>query len=176
MDHDTIREMLLTYARDPKNGALSDAYTDRGERTNPGCGDTVELRLRIEVGIVNEVTYAAQGCALSTASTALLSEIIDRSTVEHAAEVARRFLSLFSTTSTTPADAEEGGTARRAGAASAVGRAGETGRADRSSTDERWPEDLADLEIFSAVRSNPARAGCVTLPWEALLDLIESRK
>lgn len=144
MEHDTLRETLLTYARDPQNGVLSDDYTGRSERTNPGCGDTVELRVAIDAGRVREVTYDARGCALSTASTALLSEVVGGTTVEYAVTVARRFLSFFTKT----VDASE------------------------DVSDDAWPEELTELEVFSSVRSNPARAGCVTLPWEALLDLL----
>jgi NifU-like protein involved in Fe-S cluster formation len=47
MIDDALRETLYSYARSPLNATLSEHYTNSAVRTDPGCGDRVELRLTV---------------------------------------------------------------------------------------------------------------------------------
>lgn len=98
MIDETARETILLYARSDRNGVLSKEFTDRCERTNPGCGDRVEIRFSLVEDTITRVTFDAQGCALSTASTVMLCETIEGISSANAREIARRFLLLLSET------------------------------------------------------------------------------
>jgi len=88
MSDETLRETLLSYARSPRNGDLQDEYTHRGILTNPGCGDRIEIRFLIERGTIVETSYHARGCALSTASAAIMDEVTPGSPVDRVRETA----------------------------------------------------------------------------------------
>ena len=64
------------YARSERNGRLPDGATHRGEGRNASCGDRVELALTLREGRVATLGFDASGCALSTASAALLDELV----------------------------------------------------------------------------------------------------
>ena len=76
MFDDALRETLYAYARSPLNGSLSEDYTHSAVRTNPGCGDRVELRLTVIDDRIIASSFAVDGCALCTASAALLDDLI----------------------------------------------------------------------------------------------------
>lgn len=76
MDEAQAREVLALYARSSRNGQLPPDHTHRGEGRNPSCGDRVELALEVRDGRILAGGFHAQGCALSSASAALMDELL----------------------------------------------------------------------------------------------------
>ncbi|SFU23994.1 Fe-S cluster assembly sulfur transfer protein SufU [Paraburkholderia aspalathi] len=70
------QEVIFDHYRRPRNhGALSGANR-KAEGYNPLCGDKVTLYLRIEDGIVREVSFEGSGCAIAIASASLMTEAL----------------------------------------------------------------------------------------------------
>jgi len=72
---DDYRELILDAARNRQNwGLLSPADFNHAEY-NPVCGDHLHLTLRIDPdGLITEVGWEGEGCAISQASASLLGE------------------------------------------------------------------------------------------------------
>lgn len=78
---------ILEYARSTRHrGVLEPADVDQ-EGVNPSCGDELRLTLRVAEGRIAEARYAAQGCAISQASAALMADAIEGRTPAEAAEL-----------------------------------------------------------------------------------------
>lgn len=88
---DLYQDVILDHYRRPRNRRpLSDA--DRqAEGNNPLCGDHVTIFLKVEDDIVKEVTFQGGGCAISTASASLMTEVLKGKTLAEAKEIFRRF-------------------------------------------------------------------------------------
>lgn len=88
---DMYQEVILQHYRTPKNfGPLPDA--DRvGEESNPLCGDHITLRLKVDPASqkISEVRFQGDGCAISVASTSMLTEKVAGLTVEQAGQITR---------------------------------------------------------------------------------------
>ena len=54
---------------------------------NPLCGDTVKVYLRIEDGIIDEISFEGSGCAICTASTSMMTESVRGKSVEEVREL-----------------------------------------------------------------------------------------
>lgn len=68
------REVVVDHYRRPRNrGELSDA-THRLEGVNPVCGDAIELDVKLVGGVLAEMAFRGQGCAISQASTSMMTE------------------------------------------------------------------------------------------------------
>ena len=85
------QQTLLDYSRRTEykhqlNGATG---IERGH--NPSCGDDLTLLIKEKDGIVEDVSFLGIGCAVSTASTNMLIDLIKGKTVEQA----RRYLTVF---------------------------------------------------------------------------------
>jgi nitrogen fixation protein NifU and related proteins len=76
------------FERPRNNGALEDANAV-GYMTNPVCGDTLLLMLRIEGNRVDEARWQSDGCAASIAASSLLSELVRGMSLDDAAAVTR---------------------------------------------------------------------------------------
>ncbi len=73
---DLYRDFILDHYRRPRNfGRLEHPDVSHGE-DNPLCGDRIHLDLQIADGVVADVRFDGQGCAISQASASVLTEMI----------------------------------------------------------------------------------------------------
>ncbi|MGD1100316.1 MAG: Fe-S cluster assembly sulfur transfer protein SufU [Thermoplasmata archaeon] len=89
--YDMYQEVILQHYRTPKNfGPLPDANRE-GEESNPLCGDHITLRLKVnpESQKIDEIRFEGDGCAISVASTSMMTEKVAGLTVEQAGKLTR---------------------------------------------------------------------------------------
>jgi nitrogen fixation protein NifU and related proteins len=60
------------------------------ECTNPVCGDSLHLKLRVEDGRIVAARFLAYGCAPTIACGSALTELVEGRTIEDAARLARQ--------------------------------------------------------------------------------------
>jgi nitrogen fixation NifU-like protein len=90
----SVRELyqgsILEHSKNPRNfGRLAGA---RGVlRENPLCGDQVTLYVEIQNGVIVNISFEGEGCALSMASASVMSECIKGKTAAFAATLSDRF-------------------------------------------------------------------------------------
>ncbi len=74
---DMYRELILDHARNRRNwGLLKEPDIDH-EEYNPLCGDRLRITLRVDSqGIIQEVGWDGDGCAISQASASMLGEML----------------------------------------------------------------------------------------------------
>ena len=71
------QQTILDYnnRKDLKKELENPTYVERGH--NPNCGDDLTLEVKInKKGIIEDASFLGNGCAISTASTAMLIEVI----------------------------------------------------------------------------------------------------
>lgn len=74
---DMYRELILDHARHRRNWGLLDPNDLDHEESNPLCGDRLRLTLRVDAsGIITEVGWDGEGCAICLASASMLGEDI----------------------------------------------------------------------------------------------------
>ena len=70
------QEVIFDHNRQPRNfHAMADA-DHVADGHNPLCGDQLTVYLRIEDGVVKDVSFVGHGCAISTASASLMTEAV----------------------------------------------------------------------------------------------------
>lgn len=72
------QEVILDYSRNPRNFHDMPDATHHAEGLNPLCGDHYELFMDVDetTGIVRDVSFTGNGCAISKASASLLSQAL----------------------------------------------------------------------------------------------------
>jgi nitrogen fixation NifU-like protein len=68
--------------------------TQFAEGYNPLCGDHLDVFLLIEDGVVKDVSFKGEGCAISKASASLMTSILKGKSVEEAEKLFEKFHSL----------------------------------------------------------------------------------
>lgn len=90
---DLYQEVVFDHNRNPRNFRTMDDANRQVDGFNPLCGDKITLFLRVEDGVIRDVSFQGQGCAISTASASLMTEIVQGKTeaeVEHLFDVFHR--------------------------------------------------------------------------------------
>lgn len=89
------QEVILDHGRTPRNFHKPDGANHHAHGHNPLCGDTVTVYLDVADGKVKDVSFEGHGCAISMASTSLMTEILKGRPVEEAHALFRRFHDLL---------------------------------------------------------------------------------
>lgn len=70
---DLYQEVILDHNRSPRNyRAMADANR-KGEGYNPLCGDHVTVFLRLDNGVIEDISFQGSGCAISKASASMMT-------------------------------------------------------------------------------------------------------
>ncbi len=85
---DLYQQLILDHSKDPVGAGLREPYDAQAHHVNPMCGDEVTLRVAVQGtdggAVVKDVSYAAQGCSISVASTSVLAQEVTGHTVDEA--------------------------------------------------------------------------------------------
>lgn len=68
------QEVILDHYKNPHHAGLRDDYDAEVHHVNPSCGDEITLRVKLVDDTVVDVSYDAQGCSISQASTSVMAE------------------------------------------------------------------------------------------------------
>lgn len=107
---DLYQELILDHSQKPRNRRSiddCDAAADcrRAEGHNPLCGDRLTLYYQAEGDRIVDVAFEGDGCAIFTASSSLLTDILRGKTVAEARGLMTDFLAMLTDEDNVP-DAE----------------------------------------------------------------------
>lgn len=80
------QEVILDHYKNPQHAGLREPFEAEVHHVNTSCGDEVTLRVHLsdDRRTVGDVSYDAQGCSISQASTSVMAEEIIGMPVEQA--------------------------------------------------------------------------------------------
>jgi len=84
---DLYQEVIFDHNRNPRNFRVMDNPDREVEGFNPLCGDRLTLYLKVTDGIIQDASFQGSGCAISTASVSLMTEIVKDKTEQEAEEL-----------------------------------------------------------------------------------------
>ena len=78
-------EVILDHNRSPRNyGRRPDECSHAAHGHNPLCGDRVEVLMTVRGGVIEDVAFDGEGCAISTASASMMTQALAGRTDEEA--------------------------------------------------------------------------------------------
>lgn len=84
---DLYQEIILDHVNKPRNFGVMENPTVTLKEANASCGDMVEMQLSIVKDKILDVKWRGIGCAISTASASMLSEMLIGKTVSQAKKI-----------------------------------------------------------------------------------------
>ncbi|WP_018118873.1 Fe-S cluster assembly sulfur transfer protein SufU [Corynebacterium mastitidis] len=85
------QEVILDHYKNPEHAGLREPFEAEVHHVNPSCGDELTLRVQLSADghTVEDVSYDAEGCSISQASTSVMAqEIVGRPLEEARAKLA----------------------------------------------------------------------------------------
>jgi nitrogen fixation NifU-like protein len=85
------QELILDHSKRPRNLRPMPEASHRAVGHNPLCGDRATVYLRVEGGVVKDVSFEGAGCSISTASASLMTDALRGRTLDEVTELFERF-------------------------------------------------------------------------------------
>ena len=85
------QDIILDHGRHPRNFRKLDHPTHLARGHNPLCGDRVTVYLAVDGDRIADVSFEGRGCAISTASSSLMTEVLKGKTLAEARQLFARF-------------------------------------------------------------------------------------
>jgi nitrogen fixation NifU-like protein len=70
---DLYQEVILDHNKSPRNFRVMVEANRKAEGYNPLCGDHVTVFLRLEEGVIKDISFQGSGCAISKASASMMT-------------------------------------------------------------------------------------------------------
>ena len=88
---DLYQEVVFDHNRNPRNFRVMSDANRKIEGFNPLCGDRITLYAKVNDGVIEDVSFQGSGCAISTASASLMTEIVRGKTEPEAEQLFELF-------------------------------------------------------------------------------------
>jgi len=93
------QDIILEHGKSPRNFGKCEKYTHEAKGHNPLCGDQVHVYLKLNnEKNVDNVTFEGSGCAISIASTSIMTELVKGRSLEVAKKIVMDFLNMIKNT------------------------------------------------------------------------------
>lgn len=134
------QEVILDHGKNPRNLRHPPDANREARGENPMCGDKFTVYLKVnDRGLVEDCAFEGRGCAISTASASMMTELVRGKTQAEAHVLFETFHDLCTK------DEEH--------------------HHDHGPVDE---DTMEKLMVLSGVRQFPVRVKCATLAWHAM--------
>lgn len=92
--NELYQELIIDHGTEPRNFHALEHATHSAEGFNPLCGDKIKLYLQLENNMIKAASFTGSGCAISTASASLMTEMLVGKTVQQALAIFANFKQL----------------------------------------------------------------------------------
>ena len=100
------QDVIIEHNKNPRNFGKPETCDHEAKGNNPLCGDKFTIYALVEDGIVKDVSFEGRGCAISTASASLMTELVKGKSEEDAKAMFERFHDLVTADKDEPLDEE----------------------------------------------------------------------
>lgn len=96
MDDNLKRSIILEHYQNPKNrGLLNDDSYMKINMNNESCIDEVNLEVKVEDGIIKDIRFDGEACAMCISSSSIMISTLIGKTIEVAEEILHNFLNML---------------------------------------------------------------------------------
>ena len=93
------QDIILEHGKSPRNFGKCEKHTHEAKGYNPLCGDKVQIFLNLNKDKkVENLTFEGSGCAISMASTSIMTELVQGKSLEAAKKIVVDFLDMIKNT------------------------------------------------------------------------------
>ena len=94
------QDIILEHGKSPRNLGKCEGYNHDAKGYNPLCGDKVHVYLKLDSEKkVEGLTFEGDGCAISLASTSIMTELVKGKSFDEVKEIMNAFLDMITNTS-----------------------------------------------------------------------------
>ena len=89
------QQVILDHNKSPRNYGKINNADSFAHGNNPLCGDTIDVYLKIKNGIIEDLMFEGEGCAICTSSASMMTEALKGKTEKEAEDLFTLFHSVL---------------------------------------------------------------------------------
>ena len=96
MDNGLKREIILENYQNPKNkGLVNDGTYKFVNMNNDSCIDEVNIEAKVENGIITDIHFDGEACAICTSSSSIMTQTLKGKTLDEAQNIINNFYNMI---------------------------------------------------------------------------------
>ena len=88
-------ELIMEHSMNSYNKRNIENPTKTEKGHNPSCGDEIELEIKLNGNIIEDVAFTGQGCAISQSSTSIMADVLRGKSIEEAKIIIKTFIDMI---------------------------------------------------------------------------------
>jgi nitrogen fixation NifU-like protein len=86
---DIYHEMIIDYSRNPINYGKIEDHDVTFHDSNPLCGDSIDIDMKIDDNKVSDIKFHGRGCAICMACSSVLTEIAKGKSIDEVRNISK---------------------------------------------------------------------------------------
>lgn len=96
LDPTLLRDIIMDHYQYPRNKELTDDTTYLSKHmASDSCIDDITVQTKIENGTIQDVRFDGQACTISTASTSIMSELVQGKSLKEVHEIMDNYFAMI---------------------------------------------------------------------------------
>ncbi|MEZ4752110.1 MAG: SUF system NifU family Fe-S cluster assembly protein [Bdellovibrionota bacterium] len=91
---DLYQQVIIDHSKRPRNFGSLEGANKSANGHNPLCGDKISVHVLTDGDRVKDIRFEGSGCAISTASASMMTEMVKGKSVEEAEKIFKNFHAL----------------------------------------------------------------------------------
>lgn len=104
---DVYNDLIMEHSMNSYNKRKLDNCTCSEKGHNPNCGDEIELQIKLNGDIIEDMAFTGHGCAISQASTSIMIDVLKGKTIAEAKDIIKTFIEMIKREITDEAELEK---------------------------------------------------------------------
>lgn len=100
-------ELIMEHSMNSYNKKKLESYDYCELGHNPNCGDEIEIEIKLNGNVIEDMAFTGHGCAISQASTSIMIDTLKEKTVEEAKEIIKTFIEMIKRETTSEEELEK---------------------------------------------------------------------
>ena len=86
-----LREIIMDHYSNPRHKKEVDSSYLSVHMDSASCIDDIYVQMKVEDNIIKEIYWHGEGCAISTASTSIMCDLVESKTISAAKKIIENF-------------------------------------------------------------------------------------
>ena len=96
MNQNIKRSIILENYQNPKNrGLIGDSSYIKTDTNNDSCIDEIHLEVKIESGVIKDIRFDGEACAICTSATSIMIQTLIGKTLNEAKEIYDNYIKMI---------------------------------------------------------------------------------
>lgn len=88
-------EIIMEHSMNSYNKKKLSSYDFCDLGHNPNCGDEIEIEVKLNGDVIEDMAFSGHGCAISQSSTSVMIDVLKGKTVKEAKEIIATFIGMI---------------------------------------------------------------------------------